>query len=205
MYTFHRIGFRDADGKERSAWMALIETAEQLKAWLEYAGRDVAGIWMKIKNSPENKSGHTGTQRADVGKMLLTMEIEKSGKDTISLIDGINHLSNLFTKTQISIFLKEGSIYVNKNGGCRDTRIRNDDRIQEEIFETCVNKDFVFPTLGEDEVEISRWPGGGPHFYISVNGKNVEVAGVSKWNTVQAAEEAKASYIKRNRYKRKKR
>jgi len=40
-----------------------------------------------------------------------------------------------------------------------------------------------------------------PHFYISVNGKNVEVDGIQKWKTIKGAEEAKANYLRRNRYR----
>ena len=103
--------------------------------------------------------------------------------------------------TAIELYHKDGSVYVNAKGGCRDTGLRNDHKgVDEEIFEICVNKDFVFPTLGGDVVKITNWP-GCPHFYISVNGKNVEVDGVQKWKTIEGAEEAKANYLKRNRYR----
>ncbi len=93
---------------------------------------------------------------------------------------------------------------MNAVGGCRHTSLRNDHKgVDEHIFETCFNKDFVFPTLGCDEIKISRWP-LCKHFYISVNGTNVEINGVSKWNTITAAEEAKERYLKRNRFRPKK-
>ncbi|GAG11521.1 unnamed protein product [marine sediment metagenome] len=200
MFKFHRIGFIDGGGKEVSSWLALIQTEEQMKAYLLYHGRDLAEIYMKIKDSPENKSGHTGNQRANVYKDLLAMKMERENKTSMPLVEAINYLSDITTKTMISIFMDEGSVYVNAKGGCRDTSIRNDGKITEEVFETCVNKDFVFPTLGNDVIKITNWP-GCPHFYISVNGKNVEVDGVQKWKTIQGAEEAKTKYLRRNRYK----
>lgn len=200
MFTFHRIGFRDADGKECSAWNALLETDEQVEAYLRYMAHELAQVWIDIKDSPENKDGHCRTTRANVAKQLLTLKMEKEELKQISVVDGVTFLEQVFTKTAIELYCQDGSVYVNAKGGCRDTEIRNDDRVKEEIFETCINKDFVFPTLGEDVVKITNWP-GCPHFYISVNGKNVQVDGVDKWKTIQGAEEAKKKYLRRNRYR----
>lgn len=200
MFKFHRLGFIDADNKEQSCWLGLIETSEQLEAYLQYMASIIAQIWIDIKDSPDYKEGHCRTTQADVAKQLLTLKMEKENRKQIPLVEGITYLEQMFTKTAIDIFVEDGSVYVNSKGGCRDTSIRNDGRIAEEIFETCVNKDFVFPTLGSDVIKITNWP-GCPHFYISVNGKNVEVDGVQKWKTVTGAEEAKAKYLKRNRYR----
>lgn len=200
MFTFHRIGWINGDGKEMSSWLLLIETAEQMKAYLEYHAYDVIDIWNKIKASPSNKGGHTGNTRANAYKAVLTIKMEKENKHRMSMPEAINYLERVSTNSLIEIFCKEGSVYVNEKAGCRDTWIRNNDKITEQIFETCVNKDLVFPTLGEDVIKITNWP-GCPHFYISVNGKNITVDGVAKWKTIQGAEEAKAEYLERNRYR----
>jgi len=155
---------------------------------------------MKIKDSPESKSGHTGNQRANVYKELLAMKMERENKTRMTLVEAVQYLEYITTKTAISILVDEGSVYVNAVGGCRDTSLRDDDKITEEIFETCINKDFVFPTMGKDAIKITNWP-GCPHFYLSVNSKNVQVDGVNKWKTIGSAEEAKKKYLRRNRYR----
>ena len=201
MFTFHRVGFTDADNKEQSCWLGLIETEDHLDAYLNYIAHDVAQCWLDIKDSPDNKEGHCRTTQANVAKLLLNIKMEKEDRTRIPMPEAITFLEQMFTKTAIELFLKDGSVYVNVKGGCRDTNLRNDgSNVDEEIFETCVNKDFVFPTLGKDVIKITKWP-GCPHFYISVNGKNVEVDGIQKWKTIEGAEEAKANYLRRNRYR----
>lgn len=200
-FTFHRIGWINQNNEIISGWWGSIETEEQLDAYLLYIARDIAQIWLDIKDSPDYKEGHCRTTRADVYKYLLNMKIEREGRKQIPMPEAVNYIEQEATKTTINIFVEEGSVYVNSKGGCRTVHLRDDHSgVDEEIFETCVNKDFVFPTLGEDAIKITNWP-LCPHFYLFVNGKNVEVDGVQKWKTIQGAEEAKAKYLRRNRYR----
>lgn len=79
--------------------------------------------------------------------------------------------------------------------------LRDDHRgVDEIIFETRTSKDLVFPTPQDeiDEVKITNWP-LCPHFYLSVNGKNIEVDGVAKWKTIQGAEDAKRKFERRRK------
>lgn len=144
-----------------------------MKAYLQYHAYDVIDIWTKIKASPEGKSGHTGNTRANAYKAMLDIKMQREGKRQISMPDAINYIEKVSSKTLINIFCKEDSVYVNEKGGCRDTQIRNDDRIHEQIFEICNRKDLVWPTTKTpfEDVKITRWP-SSPHFYLSVNGKN---------------------------------
>jgi len=201
MFTFHRVGWINQQDEEVSGWLCLIETKDQLLAYFQYLSQDIVNIWLDIKDSPEYKEGHCRTTRANVMKYLLNIKMEKEGKHQITMPNAINYIELISTKTIIDIFTQNGSVYVNSAGGCRITHLRNDHKgIDEEIFETCKNKDFVFPTMSEKDIKITRWF-GGPHFYITVKGKTVEINGVSKWNTIQAAEEDRAKYLKRNKFR----
>lgn len=199
MFTFHRVGWIDGDKEEISGWLCLIETEEQLQTYLEWKAGLIAGAWVDIKDSPEDKSGHCRTTLANAMKTMLQIKMEKEGKTRLSLVEAVNYMERTLTKTPIDIFLNDGSVYINSAGGCRTTHLRNDHKGADEVlFETCTRKDFVFPTGALQTVKISKWF-GGPHFYISVDGRNVEMNGVSKWNTVEAAEQAMKKYIKRNK------
>lgn len=200
-FTFHRVGWTNEDGKQTSGWLCLIKTEEHLKAYLQWRAHDIAQCWLDIKNSPDKKPGHCKTTLANVMKTLLDIKMTKENKTRISMVEAVNYMEHELTKTVVNIFCNEGEVYANSAGGYRSTHLRDDHKgVDEEIFESCVNKDFVFPTLGEDEIKISKWF-VGKHYYISVNGRNVEVDGVSKWSTIDAAEEAKENYIRRNRYR----
>lgn len=202
MFTFHRVGWINQVEEEVSGWLCLIETKEQLDTYLQYLAHDTAQVWCDIKDSPENKEGHCRTTRANAFKTILTIEMEKRGLKQMPMVQAVTFLEQAATKTVINIFYDEGSVYANSAGGCRTTHLRNDHRgVDEKIFEIHKRKDFVFPTDKSpfEDVKITRWP-GSPHFYLSVNGKNIEVDGVQKWNTVTAAEEAMESYLNRNKW-----
>lgn len=202
MFTFHRVGWIDADGQEQSGWNCLIETKEQLLAYLDWFSHDIAQCWIDIKDSPDNKEGHCRTTRADVMKQLLNIKMEKENRTQIGLVEAITYIEGTLTKTAINIFVTEGSVYVNAKGGCRPVDLSQDGRgFDEKIFEIHQTMDLVFPTAENrpfEEVKITHWP-MNPHFYLSVNGRTVTVDGVTKWNTVEAAEEAMKLFLKRNK------
>jgi len=195
MFTFHRVGWFNGE-EEKSGWLCLIETHEQLEAYIKHRSWDIAAAWIDIK-----EQGHCVTRLGECMKLLLQIKMEKEGVKSLGLVDAVNYMENTLNKTVIEIFIEEGEVYVNPAGGCRLTHLRDDHRgVDEEIFETCKNKDIVFPKLAENVVKVSKWF-GGKHYYISVNGKNTDVDGVSKWSTVEAAEEARDKFLKQNRFK----
>lgn len=201
MFKFHRIGWIDSDGKEVSGWNCLIETEKQLSAYMQWFSQDIAQVWIDIKDSPKNKSGHCRTTRADVMKYLLEIKMEKEGTNRINLVEGISYIERILTKTLIDIYIQEGSVYVNSKGGCRYTCLRNDHKgVDEIIFETYTSKDLVFPTPKDEveEVKITNWP-LCPHFYLSINGRNIEVDGETKWKTIKGAEDAKRKFERRRK------
>lgn len=201
MFKFHRIGWINEAGEEISGWLCLIETKEQLLGWQRWSARDIAQVWIDIKDAPKNKLGHCRTTRANVIQQLLTMKMEKENKSQIGVVEGVNYIEHILTKTAINIFIQDGSVYVNPKGGCKTVDLRNDHKgVDEVIFETYVSEDLVFPTPKEeiDEVKITNWP-FCPHFYLSVNGKNIEVDGVAKWKTVKGAEDAKRKFERRRK------
>lgn len=201
MFEFHRLGWTNGDHEEVSGWLCLIDTHEKLLAVLEHKTYEIAADWMDIKDSPEDKEGHTRTRQEGAYKQLLIMHMEKLGKSKMSMVECISFIENMATKTIIQIFNTDGEVYWNAAGGCRDTHLRDDHRgVDEEIFEKCQNKDLVFPCMSTNEVKIKRWP-YGQHFYISLNGITVAIDGVQKYNTIGAAEDAKKKFLKNNRFK----
>jgi hypothetical protein len=98
------------------------------------------------------------------------------------------------------IFQQDGEVYVSATGSCRDTHLRYDGRLDEHIFETCTNKDSVFPTLSTHNVRIHHWD-GAKHFYIAVDGNIIEINGQTRYNTVERAQEVMKQFIKDNRFK----
>lgn len=199
-FKFHKVGFYDGDGNEVSGWLAKIETKEQLDIWYRYMAGVNAEAWFDIKHSPQYKAGHCRTTYASLWKTILDIEMVKTGREKMSMVECVNFIELNSTKITISIFNREGSVYVNTNGGCRDTRLRNDGRLDEHIFDRCTNKDFLFPSMSKKDVEIKRWA-MGKHFYIVANGKTVQINGKDKFNTIEAAEAAKKEYLKNNRFK----
>ena len=199
-FRFDKVGFYDGDGNEKSGWLAKIETKEQLDIYYQFMASKNAQCWFDITASPQDKEGHCRTQYASVWKSLLNIEMAKTGRKSMSVVEAVNFIEMNSTKTAIKIFLTEGSVYVNKNGGCRHTRLRNDGRLDEHIFDTCTNKEFVFPSISKNEVVIKRWP-QGKHFYILVDGEHIIVNGQEKFKTIEAAEQAKKDFLKQNRFK----
>ena len=127
-------------------------------------------------------------------------KIEKSGKKSMSMVDALAEIARMNCGTHIKIFFMDGAVYANQNGGCRNVQLRADGRLDEFIFETCYNTDFIFPSMSESDIKVIRWPGGN-HFYITIDGKTTDVDGKEKWNTAGGAEEAKRTLLERNRFK----
>jgi len=197
---FDKVGFLDGDGNEVSGWLALIDTQEKLEDYLALQSYENAQIWFDIKSSPEDKDGHCPTTKASVYKTLLMIKAEKEGKKQINLVDGIKHIAYLSMDTKVKIFLKDGEVYVGQNGSCRDTHLRDDGRLDEFVFDTCYNEDFIFPSISKNDVKIKKWQGGN-HFYITINGITTNLKGKEKWNTIEAVEKAKKILLKQNRFK----
>lgn len=198
-FKFHKVGFLDADGIEKSCWLAKIETKEQMDIYYQFMAGKNAQCWFDIAASPD-KPGHCRTQYASVWKTILNIQMEKTGRKKMSMVEAVNFIEVNSTKTAIKIFLNEGSVYVNKNGGCRDTRLRKDGRLDEFIFDTCTNKEFLFPSISKNDVKVERWA-QGKHFYILVDGEHIIVNGQEKFKTIIAAEDAKKEFLKQNRFK----
>lgn len=199
-FQFDRVGFINGDGEEVSCWLVKIDTEAKLERFLEIQAYEDAQIWFDIKQSPEDKMGHCKTRKASVIKDLLCSKAEKEGKNYIGLTDAMKEIGKLTSSTKIKLFIEYGELYVNQKGGCRDCHLRDDGRLDEFVFETCYNEDLIYPSCSLADIEITKWP-YGQHFYITVNGTTMEVDGKEKWNTVEAAEEAKETLIKRNRFK----
>ncbi|KKM07624.1 hypothetical protein LCGC14_1732100 [marine sediment metagenome] len=208
-FEFHRVGWELENNNSVSGWYLYISNQEELKAWLHYNAIDMVEVWKDIKDSPEDKEGHCRTTRAAVHKSLLNIEmIRRAGGSSaigdktrlqMSLCDSLEHMENLSTRSVIEIFNREGSVYVGSKGGCRSTTL-NTEKLQDKVFEVYKSKKLIFPVLSKSDIKISKWQGGN-HFYLQVNGHNVIVDNKIKWKTVEAAEEAKKTYIRRNRYK----
>ena len=196
---FDRVGFYDADGKEQSSWLALIDTVEKLETYLKTQAIQNAFLWFDIRSSNMDLMGHCRSQKASQFKTLLGMEVEKGNR---SLAGQVGFIAKVTTSTKVKIFSMYGSVYIGENGGCRDTKLRDDGRLDEHIFESCCNKDYVFPTVSEIDVDILRWQGGN-HFYITVNGITQSIDGKEKYKTIGDAEDAKDLFLRENRFVRK--
>lgn len=202
MFIFHRIGWKD--DPEHSGWWLYIDTEEQLKAYFQYNAHDLAQVWFDIKDSPNYKEGHCRTSKANAMKAILNLKMEKEGKSQMSMVDCVNWMENEFNNLKVRIFLEEGAVYINSAGGCHSPHLRNDHKgVDEHIYEVHENEDLIFPVKDDVHVVITQWP-MCPHYYLSVNGKHVEVDGIGKWNTIEGAESAKEVLIKRLRRKKKK-
>lgn len=197
---FDRVGWLNDDGTETSCWLARIDTQKKFKMYLDVQSNEDMQIWFDIKNSPEDKMGHCRTRKASTVKNLLNLRMEKEGKRSINIVDGMAEIAKLTIGGKAKLFIQDGEIYVNIKGGYRDTHLRDDGRLDEFIFETCYNEDLIYPSMSSTDVEATKWFGGN-HFYITVNGATTDVDGKEKWNTIEAAEEAKETIIKRNRFK----
>lgn len=193
MFEFHRLGWINGIGEETSGWWAYITTKEQLDVYLNYNAECLAGAWFDIK-----EPGHCVTKRGEALSTLLDIKMLKEGKKSLPMIECISTMERVTTSTIIDIFHEKGEAYVNLNGGCRDCSLMT--TMDEQILETCKNKDLVFPVYSTKDVSIKRWPEGN-HFYITVDGKTVDIDYEGKYNTIEAAESAKKEFLKNNRFK----
>ena len=199
MFEFHRLGWI-RDGEETSGWWLKITNKEQLDVYYEYLTGDLADLWFwDISASPHDEDGGCKTERANKMKLLLRLKCEKENKSRISMVESISTMERIATTTLMKIFYHYGEAYVNLNGGCRDCSLMT--TMDEQILETCKNKDLVFPVYSENDVLIKRWPMGN-HFYITVDGKTMDIDHKGKYNTIRAAEAAKEEFLKNNRFKR---
>ena len=181
MFKFHQIGNGVSQG-----WYCLVDSDEAMEAHMQHMGRRVLMNWRYIKASPEDKEGHTATAEAGAYKTLITLKMEREGKETISFADAIMFLTEIATKAVIEIYHKNGQVYVSKNGACRpDTKLLDG----EEILDKTIRKDYIYPVRSKKEYKITRWPGGN-HYYILENGNSIGFNGVNKWNTVSLAQDA---------------
>lgn len=181
MFKFHKIGNNTSKG-----WMCLITSDKEMQTYLDYMARRVLMNWIYIKASPEDKEGHCATSEAGAYKILLIIEMAKKGVEKMSLVDSIEFLTKIATKSAIDTFIRNGEVYVSRVGACRpDTTLLD----CEEIVEKTVRKDFVFPVKSKTDYKITRWPGGN-HYYILENDNSIEIDGVSKWNTAGLAQQA---------------
>lgn len=199
-FTFHRVGFIDPDGEEKSCWLLLIDTKEKLAEWHKDRAYQVAKMWFDIKGSDPNVAGHCRTTQASMFKDILQIAIINSGESRWSMPRCVNYLEQVATSTIFKLFHQDGEVYVSANGACRDTHLRNDGRLDEHIFETCTNTNTVFPSFSTKDVKIQNWP-GAKHYYITVDGTVVTIKGKEKYSTRGYAEEVMAKYIKDNRFK----
>ena len=187
-FVFHKVGNSYAQG-----WYLLIQTEEQLEVFLHHMAHRVVSNWKLIKDSPENKGGHTANQESGMLKYLLTLEMERRGQKKISMPKGIEFLSNVAISVVIEIFIREGEVYVTKNGAARpNTKLLD----CEAILDTRVCADLIFPTDEKNSYSITKWPGGN-HFYILENGTSIPIDGKCKWKTVGASEDALAFHKRR--------
>lgn len=202
MFIFHRIGWEN--DSEHSGWWLYIDTFEQLLGYLKYSAHEMAQVWIDIKNSPEDKSGHCRTRKASIMKEILAIKTEQEGRTKIPMIEAVNFIEQEFTGLKVKILEDEGAVYISSGGGCHGPHLRNDHKgVDEHIYDVHENKDLIFPSMTKDIVTITQWP-MSPHFYLSVNGRHTDVDGVEKWNTIEAAEEAKEICLKRLKKKKSK-
>ena len=189
-YTFHKIGNQISSG-----WYCLINNSQTLLDYLDYMGKRQYKNWCFIKDSPESKDGHCKTQEASNLKTLLTLEMSRKGIEEMSMPAGLNYLIHVSTKSVIEVFNREGEVYASRKGACRpSTKLLDCEKVIEERY----SNEFIFPSNDYVKTEIKRWP-LGKHFYILIDGISVEIEGQVKWNTVKAAEEALADYVKESK------
>lgn len=190
-FKFHKIGNNVASG-----WYCLIDSIEVLTVHIEHMGRRVAQNWILIKDSPEDKDGHCGTQEAGMYKTLLRLEMAKNNVDKMSMMDSLDFMTKLSLSSLMNIFQENGEVYVAQNGSCRpSTRLLD----CEEILEKVISENYVYPTRSKDEFDIKQWV-GGRHYYVMENGKSIEIDGKIKWNTCNAAEEALKTHFRSMEY-----
>lgn len=193
IFTFHRVGTSNS----RSCWLCLINNGRALQEALFNISLKIPDIYMDVRKSDPDVIGHARTQEASMMKTLLSLEIRKRDIKEMPMNECLIFIEKIKTKALRNIYNEEGVVYIGRNGGVRPSTVLPSD---EEIFETYGSDKFIFPIMSDRQVDIKKWC-GGCHFYLMVDGGSVEFKGKVKYNTIEAAEEARKQYLKKYRFK----
>lgn len=193
IFTFHRVGTSNS----RSCWLCLINNGRALQEALFNISLKIPDIYMAVRKSNPDVIRHAGTQEASMMKTLLSLEIKRKGIKEMPMNECLIFMEKIKTQALKNIYSEEGQVYIGRNGGVRPSVVLPSD---EEIFETYVSDKFIFPVMSDRQVDVKKWCGGS-HFYLMVDGGSVEFKGKAKYNTIEAAEEAKKQYLKKYRFK----
>lgn len=88
------------------------------------------------------------------------------------------------------MFLKEGILYVNSDGGYCPFLTETKNRYESETME--------WPAFKEEDIRIKQWP-GGTHWYAYIGPIQVKEFDVVKWDNEADARAAAMHYVKRKR------
>ncbi len=179
--------------KSNGGWYLVCDNITAFTAVMEWKASLLAYGWMDIGMETEvdannHRWGHPQTSYGNAIQILLEVEMERTGRETMPLLECINFLTNKMNSAFIKLYNLDGSVLVNSAGGCM---------MDDDTFETLqtIHKDkFVFPKEQDAKIRIIKWPNGS-HYYAKIGNEDVVVDGEQSWNTRKAAQAAAEQYL----------
>ncbi len=179
--------------KDNGGWYLVVKDLLSFTAVIEWKGNLLAYGWMDIKTETEvdengHRWGHPVTSYGNTLQQLLEMELFKTGKQAMPLVECINFLAEKMNGAFTRLYEEDGSVLVNTAGGC----MPDDDTFR--TVQTVQSDEFVFPKEKGAEVRIIKWP-NGDHYYAKIGSEDVVVDGKQCWKTKKAAQAATDKYF----------
>lgn len=189
-YIRHRI--HPKVEQEHTGWYLLIETSSELANFLAVRGPMLAANYADLK---QRVSAHDHFKDLEQHAMALTLlgTDDKKELSRKTCVDDVMLLHDRFLNPYRDIFENgKHPLMVNKNMGFRT--LDETCRILERRFADKIE----FPHYDEQDIRITRWP-GGIHYYAKIGALEVQDAEYkTKWNTAEEARRQAKLYLEKH-------
>jgi hypothetical protein len=186
MYKFQKVQLNWKSIQIDYDWMLVIESMKDLMDYHENVMKvQIPRAWKNLEEVQAHKA-HLDNN------LSLIINLIAQHEDNKSLLELSGIASGKIFEAKASGILRDGKIYVNKNGGFFSHN--KDLTILDEII---IDSDrLIFPQYTEKDIRVKRWD-DGTHWYAYVGDFQVEWDGDKKWNSEETATRAAKCYLYR--------
>lgn len=183
MWQFRKIRLK-MDGFP-SEWVLKIDTLEQLTEYIiKIRPKQIEDAFLDQININLGNPHHKDN-------LALTAHI-RAGCSGESFVESLIGVVGDINTGMMKVILNGDILYIKHTGGYSSDTIYSD---LYEVLEEKASEKLIWPKSGV--VEIKQWP-QGKHWYAKVDGVEVVINGISKWNSWGEANDAAIKWKKSN-------
>lgn len=167
---------------KKDGWWLKITTPEEL---LEFWNIYDSVLEHALNQLPLTKEFGNGPNHATARECLIGFHAKTNH---ISYKEAKHDISVTLKKAQFQSLEEKGAIYINQCLGWN--------AINKPTEQFIIKKSFTFPKFTKENVKIAKFPFGGKHYYIYIDGILIRDGDTLKWNSYKEAKKFADELIK---------